>query len=165
MNEVVVSALPALASNYGAEERDAPVFHNSTRLYANARASPAAVRNGRIKPPYVPRYARKWLNVTSSSCATEILCLPRVSLTFLHSFRGINDRKNRRRDAILSRRWAWLVRRDKCLSVKFFILQFCWMSLRFFLLSIPLLRLNVLVSFRRWYIDQGNRAIDIGIRI
>lgn len=44
MNEVVVSALPALVSNYGAEERDAPVFHNSTVTcaYANTRAGGSA---------------------------------------------------------------------------------------------------------------------------
>lgn len=140
------------------------------RGYANARVSPrgcakTAALNRRTYRRYARTAVREWLNVTSRSCTTAILCLPRVSLTFLPSFRGITElRTERLKDRTVGEmQFSRDDRRDYrehgatsiCPS-NFFPCNFAERLYGFFFIcytSIPLLRLNAFGSFRRWYID------------
>jgi len=109
---LLLSALPALASNYGAEERDAPVFHNSTATYTRATCYGRCLRfpatrervNGRINRQLFEacKSARNRPDATLVGRARANSRLPRVFSRFAF-FHRINVGRTRTGDDDLKR--------------------------------------------------------------
>jgi len=141
MNEAAVSALPALASNYGAEERAMHRFfiipwlrkHTCRRL----RFSAGGRVNGRIKPllhvneiPWgaCSKFARP--NWVDWAVTAENLYLSRVFFSFLFFSRGRRNKDwESQKSAICTQANSWWSWRRVIIASITFGVKYLWISI------------------------------------